>query len=213
MTIGIYILIILALGYLSVYIRERWLNLKWIKPFTWLGILIHESAHASACVLTGGRVTGFRVTSTEGYVTHYRPKVPVLGPMLTAIAPMIGGLVIMGILNHFWLKTSLTVATINLWDNFVKVLINLNPLTLSGLGLLVIMLNIGVMIGPSVEDLKSIWPLILLSFLVKSESLAKVLALVIALIIVNILLFILILAIKALFNKNKRRLSIRYANH
>src|SRR3989344_3647911 len=114
MTVGFYIISILILSYFSVYIRERWLRLKWLKPLTWLGIFIHESAHALFCVLTGGRVTGFRVTSTEGYVTHYRPKVPVIGPMVTSIAPMIVGLVVIGILNHFWLKTSLGITSANL---------------------------------------------------------------------------------------------------
>ncbi|MCX6785654.1 MAG: M50 family metallopeptidase [Candidatus Komeilibacteria bacterium] len=212
MTIGIYIIIILALGYISVYIRERWLNLKWMMPLTWLGIFIHESAHALACVISGGQVTGFRVTSREGYVTHYRPKVPVIGPMVTAIAPMIFGLIIMGILNHFWLKTSLGITSINIWDNFVKVVSNLNPLTWSGWILLIIFLNIGVMMGPSVEDLKNIWPLVLLSFFIHSESLAKILALVIALIIVNILLFLLILLVKY-FLQRKRPNRQAYGNN
>lgn len=203
MTIGIYILIILALGYISVYVRERWLNLSWIKPFTWLGIFIHESAHALACVISGGQVTGFRVTSREGSVTHYRPKVPIIGPMVTAIAPMLFSLVIMGILNHFWLKTSLGITSINIWENFVKIISSLNLFTWSAWILLLIFLNIGVMLGPSIEDLKSIWPLVLLSFLIRSEPLAKVLALIIAMIIINILLFLLILLVKKLLNRKQ----------
>lgn len=203
MTIGIYILIILALGYISVYIRERWLNLKWIRPFTWLGIFIHESCHAIACVITGGQVTGFRVTSREGYITHFRPKVPIIGPMVTAIAPMLGSLIIMGILNHFWLKTSLGISSINIWETFLKVGANFNPFTWQAWVLLIIFLNIGVMMGPSIDDLKSIWPLALISFLIKSESLAKMLALIIVMIGINILLFLLILLIRKLLNRRR----------
>lgn len=203
MTIGIYIIIILILGYFSVYIRERWLNLKWMKPLTWLGILIHESAHALLCLLTGGRVTGFRVTSTEGYVTHYRPKVPILGPMLTAIAPLLVGLIIIGVLNNFWLKTSLSITSPDIWENFSAVILSLNLFAWPTWILLIIFLNIGVTLGPSVADLKNIWPLVILSFFIKSEEVAQILASVIVLIAINIILFLLICLIKSLFIKKQ----------
>ena len=70
--------------------------------------------------------------------------------------------------------------------------------------LLVIFLNIGVMLGPSVADLKTIWPLIAASFFINSEGLAQVLALVIAMIIVNIILFLVILLLKKLLTKKNR---------
>ena len=203
MTIGLYLIIIFLLGYFSVYLRERYLKMKWLKPLTWLGIFIHESSHALFCLLTGGKVTGFRATSTEGYITHYRPKVPIVGPMLTAIGPMVGGLIIMGILNHFWLKTSLNISSANLWENFLAVGSNLNPFTWQAWVLLAIFLNIGVMVGPSIADLKSIWPLVILSFFVTSASLAQILALIIVLIALNILLFLLILLAKRLLTKKK----------
>ena len=209
MTVGFYIISILILSYFSVYIRERWLRLKWLKPLTWLGIFIHESAHALFCVLTGGRVTGFRVTSTEGQVTHYRPKVPVIGPMVTSIAPMIVGLVVIGILNHFWLKTSLGITSANLWENFLAVGSNLNPFTWQAWVLLAIFLNIGVMIGPSLADLKSIWPLVIISFFINSNALAQILVLVIIMIGFNILLFLIILLVKKLVNKNQPRYSFK----
>lgn len=206
MAIGIYILIILALGYASVYLREKYLDLKIIRPLTFLGILIHESAHAIFCLLTGGMVTGFRVTPHEGSITHYRPKVPILGPMLTAIAPMIVGLIAIGVLNHFWLKTSLAIISTNIWENFIKVLTSLNPLSWQGWILAVVLLNIGVMIGPSLEDLKSIWPLVLISFFIHSQSAAMVFSLVIALMLANILLFVLIIVIRVFIASRKKRL-------
>jgi hypothetical protein len=201
MTIGIYIIIILILGYFSIYLREVWLRLKFIKPLTWLGVFIHESAHAVFCLLTGGRVTGFRVTTAEGYITHYKPKVPVIGPMLTAIAPLLVGLLLMGSLNYFWLKGSLDLTSANIWENFSKVILSLNPLNWQTYVMLAIFLNIGVMVGPSLADLKSIWPLVILSFFVESEALARVLSLMIVLIIINILLFLIILFFKKIMFK------------
>lgn len=202
MTIGIYLIIILILGYLSVNIRERWLRIKWLKPLTWLGIFIHEASHAIACFLTGGKVIGFRVSSTAGSVTHYKSKVPIIGPMLIAIAPLLGGLAVIGLLNHFWLKTSLGFTSSNIWETFLSVISSFNFLTLETWVLIILFLNIGVMLGPSVQDLKNIWPLVILSFFIKSDEVAQILALVIALIAINIILFLLIWLIKSLFVKN-----------
>ncbi|MFA6305086.1 MAG: M50 family metallopeptidase [Patescibacteria group bacterium] len=203
MTIGIYILIILVLGYISVYLRERWLNAPWMMPLTWLGIFIHECSHALFCLLSGGKVTGFRVTSREGYITHYRPTVPIIGPMATAIAPMMLGLVVIGLLDHFWLKTSLSITSADILQNFVNVLSSLNPLRWQAWIMLALLLNVGVMLGPSIEDLKNIWPLVLLSFFIHSESLAKVLSLVIGLIAVNILLFLIIIIARIIWTKKR----------
>lgn len=203
MTVGIYILIILILGYVSVYLREAWLDVKWLRPFTWLGILIHESAHALFCILTGGRVTGFRVTYRQGYVTHYRTKVPILGPMLTAFAPLLVGFIIIGIINGLWLKTALSLSTVNIWQSFISLVSALNPLTWQAWVLLFIFLNVGVMVGPSIEDLKSIWPLIIISFFIHSVALAQMLALVIAMILVNIILFIILIGIRIWLNKKR----------
>jgi len=206
MTIGIYLLIILILGYISVFLRERFLEFKWMLPLTFLGIFIHESSHALLCLLTGGRVTGFRVTPHEGSVTHYRPKVPVLGPMLTAVAPMLVGLMVIGVISHFWLKTAITADSINVWQAMVKVLASLNPFQWQAWVLAVILLNIGVMLGPSIEDLKSIWPLVILSFFIHSQGLAQILTLVIALISVNILLFVLIIAVRIFLLKRRQKI-------
>lgn len=203
MTIGIYLIIILILGYFSVYLRERYLNLKWLVPLTWLGIFIHESAHALFCLATGGKVINFHVTAREGYITHFRPRVPLIGPLVTAIAPLIFGLIIIGVLNHFWLKTSLGITSFNIWENFINVVSALNPFTWPAWVLLAIFLNIGVMMGPSIEDLKSIWPLVILSFFNKNQGLAQVLSLVIAMMIVNILLFLLILLVKYFFQRRR----------
>lgn len=200
MTIGIYLIIILILGYFSVYLRER-LNLKWLKPLTFLGIFIHESSHAIASLITGGKVTGFQVSSRAGSVTHYPSKVPIIGPLLVAIAPLLGGLVVIGIINNFWLKTSLDVTSANLLLTWQAVIANFNLLTWQGWVLIILCLNIGVMLGPSVQDLKNIWPLVVLSFFIKTESLAQILALVIVLIAINVILFLILWLLRKLFIK------------
>lgn len=200
MTIGLYLISILILGYFSVYLRER-LNLKWLKPLTFLGIFIHESSHAIASLITGGKVTGFKATSREGSVTHYPSKVPIIGPLLVAMAPLLGGLVVIGLVNNFWLKTSLDVTSANLLLTWQAVIANFNLLTWQGWALVILCLNIGVMLGPSVQDLKNIWPLVILSFFIKTESLAQILALVIVLIAINVILFLILWLLRRLFIK------------
>jgi len=200
MTIGIYIIIILALGYLSVYIRERYLNVKWIKPFTYIGIFIHETCHAIACYITGGKVVGFNVSSTQGSVTHYQPKVPIIGPILVSIAPLLGGLVVVGLLNKILLANSLTIQSASVWENLVAIFSSLNFLTWQTWVLIVFFLNIGVMIGPSAQDLKNIWLPVVLSFFLSVPEIGQILAFAMALIIINVLLFAAIWVVKTLFH-------------
>jgi hypothetical protein len=196
MTIGIYIIILLSLGYFSVYIRERYLDVRWIKPFTYLGIFIHELCHALACYATGGKVLRMSVSSTQGSVEHYQPKIPLLGPILVAIAPLLGGVVIVGLLNKVLLANSIEIQSNNIWDNLVEIFSNLNFLTWQAWVLTFFFLNIGVMIGPSVQDLKNIWLPIVGSFFLNIPELEQVLAFAIALVIINILLFSVIWIVK-----------------
>lgn len=196
MTIGIYIIIILALGYASVYIRERYLDVKWMKPITWLGILIHESCHAIACYATGGKVVKMNVSSTQGSVEHYQPKIPFLGTILVAIAPLLGGVVLVGLLNKVLLANAIEIQSVNVWENLVEIFSNLNFLTWQTWVLIVFFLNIGVIVGPSVQDLKNIWLPVVGSFFLNIEELSQILAFAIALIIINILLFAIIWTIK-----------------
>jgi hypothetical protein len=196
MTIGIYIIILLSLAYFSVYIRERYLDVKWMKPLTYLGIFIHELCHALACYATGGKVLRMNVSSTQGSVEHYQPKIPFLGPILVAIAPLLGGVVIVGLLNKVLLANAIEIQSINIWDNLVEIFSNLNFLTWQTWVLIIFFLNIGVMIGPSVQDLKNIWLPVAGSFFIYSLELEKILAFAIALVIINILLFSVIWVIK-----------------
>jgi len=200
MTIGIYLLILLGLGYLTVYLRERFVNWKILKPITWLGIFIHEGCHALACLVMGGKITGFRVTSTEGSVTHYWPKVPIIGPFAVAVAPLLGGLLILGTVNHFVLSDALNNSG-GLLSSLSSVWQLLTGFTWSSLVILFFLLNVGVMIGPSLEDLKNIWPIIVLLLFLKNSGVIELLSLAIVLVFLNICFFLLFLLIKKIWNR------------
>jgi len=199
MTIGIYLIIILALGYLSVNIRERYLDVKWMKPLTYFGILIHETCHAIACYATGGKVVKMNVSASFGSVEHYKPKIPFIGPLLVSLAPLLGGLLIVGLLNKVLLASSIQIGSIDIWENLVEVFSSLNFLTWQTWVLLFFFLNIGVIIGPSLTDLKHIWLPVIASFFLNVPILEPILAFAISLIIINLILFSFIWIIKSFF--------------
>ncbi|CAI7817377.1 unnamed protein product, partial [Closterium sp. NIES-54] len=58
---GVYALIILAL----------WRTIV-LMPFKLISVYLHEIGHASACVMTGGKVEGIEVHMDEGGVTRTR---------------------------------------------------------------------------------------------------------------------------------------------
>ncbi len=172
-----------------------------MKPLTYIGIFIHELCHAIACYATGGKVVGFNVSSTQGSVEHYQPKVPILGPILVAIAPLLGGLAIVGLLNKVLLINSLEIQSINIWENLIEIFSNFNFLTWQTWVLIIFFLNIGVMLGPSTQDLKNIWLPVVLSFFLNVPEIGQILAFAIALIIINLLLFFIVWFIKTLLHQ------------
>jgi hypothetical protein len=56
-------------GYL-VFICILW-NTFIMKPLKLIAVFVHEFGHATACWMTGGKVTGIEVQSNEGGVTKY----------------------------------------------------------------------------------------------------------------------------------------------
>ena len=189
MTIGIYLIILVILGYLTVNIRESYLDIFWMKPLTYLGIFIHEAAHAIGCYATGGKVVRMNVSSRAGSVEHYKPKIPILGPIIVSIAPLIIGILFIGLLNKVLLANAISLDSINIWDNILEIFNSFNFLTWQTWLLIVFFLNIGVIIGPSVQDLKNIALPVIASFFITSPELEIVLAFSIALVIINLSLF------------------------
>ena len=55
------------------------------------GILIHELSHATGCLITGAKITGFSLFEPGGgYVEHEPPKLPLLGAPVISLAPVVG---------------------------------------------------------------------------------------------------------------------------
>ena len=63
--IGIIIIFIAALGYLSNVLNWRYLNNGVIRFLYYIGALVHETSHAVLCVLTGAKIEEFTVFSDQ----------------------------------------------------------------------------------------------------------------------------------------------------
>lgn len=60
------------------------------------GVIVHESSHALACLLTGAQIQNIRFFKREGgEVSHTPPSIPLLGPLLITSAPLIIGFLVL----------------------------------------------------------------------------------------------------------------------
>jgi hypothetical protein len=190
MSLGLLILLIFILGYLSNWLNWRYLNYAPIKILYYLGAAVHEISHALFCVFCGAKITEFSIFSRQPHVIYQKPKIPVLGNFLISLAPISGGLAFIFLLNKFFLENYFTwpfsLAQINLleWQSWLMVFLSF---------------NMGAMIGPSFLDLKNIWPVLLLCFFINWPILATLSSLIFGFMLANIAIqLILILILKIL---------------
>ncbi len=201
MALGVVIIAVTALAYVSNSINWRYLNYGPVRFLYHLGALIHESSHAMLCVLTGAKIEKFDAFSREPHVIYRKSKIPIIGNILISTAPIVGGLLFLFLVNKFILGNYFVIPTASGWAGiFTEVLDILKQLKLSewqSWVMVFLSLNAGAMMGPSAKDLKNIWPALVVLLFVDSPFLASLGTLVLSLIVINILIqIILILIIK-----------------
>ncbi|MDR3519515.1 MAG: hypothetical protein P4L63_01335 [Candidatus Pacebacteria bacterium] len=165
-TIGIIIIIISALGYVSNWLNWHFLNYKINHLLYYFGAFIHESSHALLALLMGAKIHKYTVISIQPQVTYSNPKVPILGNLLISIAPILGGIGFLFLVNKFFLANQFIMPAFTNWkfflNDFFKFLSHVNLTLWKDWVLIFLLLNMGAMIGPSVQDLKNVWVLIIL---------------------------------------------------
>lgn len=205
LTLGIIIITITFLGYFSNFLNGRYLNFFPINLLYYLGAIIHETSHAIMCVFTGAKITDFSIFSSQPHVSHQKSKIPFFGQTLISLAPMAGGILFLYIFNHFLLKDYLDINSISNIEDLLKypffIISQLNLLEWQTWLIILISLNSGAMLGPSTQDLKNIWPVLLILFFVKWNFLAQILFLIISLIVTNIIIQIGLIIIKSILRK------------
>jgi hypothetical protein len=103
MNLGLLIVAVSPLGCVSNWLNWRYLNYFIVRFFYCIGAIIHETSHAFFVILTGAKVTEFSVFSSQPHVTHTKSKLPLLGEALISLAPIIGGMLFLFLINKYLL--------------------------------------------------------------------------------------------------------------
>ena len=155
MNTGLIILAVVGLGYLSNWLNWKFLNYKLTHYLYYIGAFVHESSHALACIITGAKIQEYKVFTSQPHVTHSKSRIPILGSFLISIAPLFGGIFFIYLINHFLLGNNsaifLTMPNLLRWQTWVLILL---------------LINVGAMIGPSFQDIKNMWPALIVLFFI-----------------------------------------------
>ena len=200
MNLGLLIILITTLGTVSNWLNWRFLDYSVVRWFYYLGAVVHELSHAIFCFLTRAKIVEIKIFSEKPHVTHTKAKLPIIGEMLISLAPIAGGLLVLFLINKYFLVGHFRIPEFSNWqDVFLapfKLLPQINLFSWQSWLTILLFLNVGAMIGPSLQDLKNIWPVILILFFFNYSWLANLGLIVIILILTNILIqFILTLFI------------------
>jgi hypothetical protein len=207
--LGLVILLIVIFGYVSNFLNWRFLNFGAMRLLYYIGAVVHETSHAVLCMLTGAKIQEFTIFSEQPQVVHQRSKLPFLGEVLISFAPIAGGLLFLFLVNHYLLGNYFAVPQISGGANWYAPLseaftfvAQINLLQWQSWVMILLFFNVGAMLGPSWQDLKNVWPALILLFFVPLPWLATLGITALSLILVNIILqaaVILILGIFTIF--------------
>lgn len=203
--IGFIIICISVLGYISNYINWYFLNYKINEYLYYLGVFIHETSHAIVALLTGAKVTEYKFVTSRPRVSYYNSKIPVLGNLFIAIAPIIGGIIFIFLIDKFLLNIY-HMPNFQDWhlfsQDFVSLLKQIDFTKYQSYLIAFVFLNVGAMLGPSVQDLKNVWFLIFVLIFFQNPFITHLglmsLAFILIGILIQIILIILIYIIKKL---------------
>lgn len=132
------------------------------------GVILHELAHAFFCLMTGAKIRRIRLFKREGgEVAHEQAKIPILGPLLITLAPLLIGLfaiIVIGkkiVPNVGSIPVGTTLQDFPVFFSSIVRSVSWND-TATWVALYLI-LSIGATLAPSIQDLKNSWfPLVLL---------------------------------------------------
>ena len=199
MNLGILIILIALLGYISNWLNWRYLNYSVVRLLFYVGAFIHELSHIIFCRLTGATITGGNIFSREPHITYSKPKLPFIGHLLISLAPIVGGLLFLFLINKYYLVNYFKIPQFYDWQGFLiaplTLLSRINLLDWQSWLMILLFLNVGAMIGPSFQDLKNIWPIMIILLFVKWPLLINLSLLVIILILTNIIIQIILILV------------------
>ena len=198
MNLGIAILSVTALGYLSNWVNGRYLNYRLVHGLYYIGAFVHETSHAILCILTGAKIVEFKIFASQPRVVHARSKLPLLGEPLISLAPIAGGLCFLYLVNHYLLAAYFAIPHFLGWRDIVTemrgFLLQLDFLRWQSWVIVFLFFNIGAMLGPSLQDLRNMWPLLIVLLFIPWPMFANVAFFAAGLILVTLAMQIVLIA-------------------
>lgn len=199
MNLGSIIILIAASGALSNWLNWRYLNYKITHILYYIGAFVHETSHAIFCILTGAKIKEFTFLSPQPHVIHQKSKLPLIGESLISFAPIVGGLLFLFLANHYLLGDYFVMPQFSGWQDIftdaLKLLRQINLLQWQSWVMIFLFFNVGAMLGPSTQDLKNIWLVLIILFFVPSAFFTNLGFMALSLILVNIALQIILILI------------------
>ncbi|MFA6081929.1 MAG: hypothetical protein WC773_00745 [Patescibacteria group bacterium] len=123
------------------------------------GVILHELAHAGVCLITGTKIHRIRVFKrTGGEVAHEQSKIPIIGPLLITMAPIMAGLLALVWLGSRIIDTSAVKlgTSINDFGPFLmSVIRSAHWQSATAVLWIYLILAIGATMTPSFQDLKN----------------------------------------------------------
>lgn len=121
------------------------------------GVIIHELSHAIACLITVARVKEINFFDNKGgYVKHEKSKIPIIGPVIISLAPLMVGIVLVYILSRYVVIGSDVELSLNLSQSninkIIETVLHLNLLNIKSLITLYLLISIGITMAPSFKD-------------------------------------------------------------
>lgn len=160
----ILLLVLLFLAYFTNYFLVRsFLGYKY-RFFVTPGVILHELSHSLGCLICGARITKISFFDKNGgSVEHQKPFIPILGPILISLAPLVVSIVLFYFLArglHF--ESSLNLSALLYNFKLISKVIDFG--SWQNLLIIYLLLSIAVTMMPSWQDLTNmITPIIILS--------------------------------------------------
>ncbi|MES2314732.1 MAG: hypothetical protein V4524_02220 [Patescibacteria group bacterium] len=213
MTTGFILLIMIVVAYFSNWLNWKFLNSNITRYLYYIGTLVHESSHALVAIVLGSRIHEFKIFSEQPHVVYGKPKIPLIGNMLISLAPLFGGLAFLYLVNSYVLHSQYlihSVALENIFGAILDTLSQINLLHWQTWVLILLFINVGAMLSPSYQDIKNMWPVLIVFLFFNIAPLSDILIIALQLILVGIVIQVgVIILVKFIFSLSKLYRSLR----
>ena len=110
----IWFFVLIGIGFLLGFFWSKIFfgKIRWLLVFP--GVIIHEISHALGCLVTLAKIKEIKIFSPKGsYVSHSKPKIPLIGKFIISFSPIAGGIFFLFLLSLIF---DFTLPEMNLLD-------------------------------------------------------------------------------------------------